>query len=161
MTELETAADDYPSLGPPLDFLRLVWAVDHSLQRASVGMQRTIGVTGPQRLVIRIVGRFPGISLGRLARLLGAHPSTTTGLAKRLVRNGLVRTRSDPRDARRVLLGLTAKGRTVELATAGTIEQAVAELLAHQPPEAVMATWTVLESFRELLESRPTDRRSP
>src|SRR5206468_4578402 len=65
-----------PPLGAVLDFMRLLWAVDHALQSASKRMEATFGVTGPQRLVVRIVGRFPGIAAGRVAQILHVHPST-------------------------------------------------------------------------------------
>ncbi len=141
-----------PSLGgETVDFLRLLWAVDHALQKASKRMERTIGVTGPQRHVIRIVGRFPGISVGRLATLLDVHPSTVTGLSKRLVRLGLIRRRVDPHDARRLTLGLTPKGRAIEAKTAGTIEAALGTLLATTNSAKVGAAREVLESLREIL----------
>ena len=57
-------------LGAVLDFMRLLWAVDHALQSASKRMESSFGLTGPQRLVVRIVGRFPGIAAGRIGRRL-------------------------------------------------------------------------------------------
>ena len=119
-----------PALGSVLDFMRLIWAVDHGLLRASRRMEASFGVTGPQRLVIRIVGRFPGIPAGHLARLLHIHPSTLTGIVARLERQGLLRRRSDPRDGRRWLLGLTDRGRVVDAAREGTAEAAVSSALA-------------------------------
>src|SRR5207249_10394609 len=97
-------ADDQrePPLGAVLDFLRLLWAVDHALQSASKRMESNFGMTGPQRLVMRIVGRFPGIAAGRVAEILHVHPSTLTGLLKRLESRGLLQRRTDPGDARRV-----------------------------------------------------------
>lgn len=143
-----------------VEFLRLLWAVDHDLQQKSIQMQRTIGVTGPQRLVIRIVGRFPGISPGRLAGLLGAHPSTATGLSQRLVRLGLLRARSDPRDARRIQLGLTPRGRAVEVASAGTIEEAVDRLLATTRPAQMAAARAVLDRLQAILRGETTEVRT-
>src|ERR1700760_1858990 len=90
-----------PPLGAVLDFMRLLWAVDHALQSASKRMEATFGVTGPQRLVVRIVGRFPGIAAGRVAEILHVHPSTLTSILKRLETRGMLQRRSDPRDARR------------------------------------------------------------
>src|SRR2546423_15613008 len=52
-------------LGPVLEFMKQLWAVDHGLQSASKRMEASFGITGPQRLVVRIVGRFPGIAAGR------------------------------------------------------------------------------------------------
>src|SRR2546430_1703441 len=76
---------DETQLGPVLDFMRLLWSVDHSLQSVSKRMEGTLGVTGPQRVVIRMVGQFPSISAGDVAALLHIHPSTLTGVLKRLV----------------------------------------------------------------------------
>ena len=90
-----------PSLGPELEFLRLLWQVDHALQRRSKRMAKELGLTGPQRLVVRIVGRFPGLPAGELAELLHVHPSTLTGILARLERGGWIARRADPRDRRR------------------------------------------------------------
>src|SRR5438046_6523104 len=100
--ELEELDDGRgPPLGAVLDFMRLLSAVDHALQSASKRMESTFGLTGPQRLVVRIVGRFPGIAAGRIATILHVHPSTLTGVLKRLEARGVLQRRPDPRDARR------------------------------------------------------------
>src|SRR5207245_5684159 len=114
-----------PPLGAVLDFLRLLWAVDHALQSASKRMESNFGMTGPQRLVMRIVGRFPGIAAGRVAEILHVHPSTLTGILKRLESRGLLQRRTDPRDARRALFMLTPKGRKLATGRTGSVEQAV------------------------------------
>src|SRR5205814_10660337 len=92
-------ADDQrePPLGAVLDFMRLLWAVDHALQSASKRMESSFGLTGPQRLVVRIVGRFPGIAAGRIADILHVHPSTLTGVLKRLESRAVLQRRPDPR----------------------------------------------------------------
>src|SRR2546428_6839463 len=111
-----------PPLGGVLDFMRLLWAVDHALQSASKRMESAFGMTGPQRLVVRIVGRFPGIAAGRVAEILHVHPSTLTGVLKRLEARGILQRKPDPRDARRALFLLTRQGRkrrTVQTRTDG------------------------------------------
>src|SRR3954469_22948255 len=77
------------SLGDVLEFMRVLWALDHALQSASKSMAARLGVTGPQRLVVRMVGRYPDISAGALARLLHVLPSTLTGVLQRLVARDL------------------------------------------------------------------------
>jgi DNA-binding MarR family transcriptional regulator len=151
-----------PPLGEVLDFMRLIWAVDHALQRTSKQMERTIGVTGPQRLALRIVGRFPGISAGDLARLLHVHPSTLTGVLARLEQHGSIRRRADPRDRRRTLLGLTGRGRRFDVATEGTIEAAVTRALADISPRKFQAAREVLLAITESLEGSAAERgRAP
>ena len=137
-----------PPLGAVLDFMRLLWALDHALQSASKRMESTFGMTGPQRLVVRIVGRFPGIAAGRMAEILHVHPSTLTGVLKRLEGRGILQRRPDPRDARRALFMLTAKGRKHDTARTGTVEQAVRRVLA-KDPEKVTAAQEVLASLSE------------
>jgi DNA-binding MarR family transcriptional regulator len=110
--------------------MRLIWAVDHGLQKTSKRMKSVIGVTGPQRLVVRIVGRFPGIPAGQIAELLHVHPSTLTGILKRLERQGLIRRRPDAKDRRRAFLGITAKGRRIDAAGPGTVEAAVERVIS-------------------------------
>jgi DNA-binding MarR family transcriptional regulator len=116
-------------VGDAIDFLRLIWAVDHALQRRSKAMATTLGITGPQRLVIRIIGRFPSIHAKQLADILHLHPSSLTAVLKRLERRHLVRRWPDERDRRRWLLGLTRQGQALNRETPGTIEAAVQRML--------------------------------
>ena len=55
-----------------LEFIRLMWSVDHELQRVSRRMVGRIGLTAPQRLAVRFIGRNDGLTLGTLAGLLQA-----------------------------------------------------------------------------------------
>ena len=143
---------DGPPLGAVLDFMRLLWSVDHALQSSSKRMESTYGITGPQRLVVRIVGRFPGIAAGRVAEILRVHPSTLTGILKRLETRGILQRKSDPRDARRALFGLTTKGRKLDTLKAGTVEQAVRRVLA-KDPEKVAASQEILAALTEELDT--------
>ena len=131
-------------LGPAVEFLRLLWAVDHGLQSSSKRMAQSLGVTGPQRLVIRIVGRMPGISPGDLAEILHVHPSTLTGVLTRLGDHGLLIRRGDTRDRRRMLLTLTERGKAVNRSTAGTVEAGVRRMLSAMSAADLAAAERVL-----------------
>ncbi len=119
-----------PPLGRTLEFLRLIWSVDHRLHRVSKRMQSRLGITGPQRLALRILGRVPGVTAGQLAEILHLHPSTLTGILARLEERGLVTRRTSAYDRRRVSLELTERGREIEKQSAGTVENAVERTLA-------------------------------
>ena len=99
-----------PVLPNVLQFMQLLWAVDHGLQRTSKGMLRRLGVTGPQPLALRLIGQFPSISAGDLAALLHVHPSTLTGILARLLEQRLILRAVDTRDARRSVLRLSRRG---------------------------------------------------
>lgn len=142
-----------PSLGEVLDFMRLIWALDHALQQTSKRMMGAIGVTGPQRLVIRIVTRFPGIPAGQIAQLLHVHPSTLTGVLKRLEKQGLIHRRPDPKDGRRAFLGVTEKGKRIDAAGAGTVEAAVERLLARTSRSKLEGARAVLAELALVLSA--------
>jgi len=124
--------------------MRLLWAVAHGLARTSRRMTRTLGVTGPQRLVLRVVGLLPGASPGDLASIMHVHPSTLTGVLKRLVDQGLLVRGDDPRDGRRAVLRLTARGRRANVAEKGTVEAAIGRALAQVSARDRAATRRVL-----------------
>ncbi len=151
-------ADPPPALGRVLDFMRLLWAVDHGLTRVSKRMQRTLGVTGPQRLVVRIVGRRPGISAGALAETLHVHPSTLTGVLRRLVERGALDRTRDPGDARRALFRLTRRGRELDAVRAGTVEGLVRSAMASISEQDLATAARVLGRLARALTE---ERRAP
>jgi len=147
-------------LGQELDFLRELWALDHALQKRSKRMETTIGVTGPQRLALRLVSRFPGLPAGRLARLLHLHPSTVTGIVKRLVDRGLLSRSSDAPDRRRSLLRITPAGMQLLALPHATIESSVKAALAGLSARQTDAALKALSRIAVSLETLdPIDRR--
>jgi DNA-binding MarR family transcriptional regulator len=127
-----------------LQFLQILWTTNQALELASKRMALDLGVTGPQRFVIRLIGRFPGLSAGALAKTLRTDPSTLTGVLQRLEAGRLIRRARDPQDGRRVLLSLTARGRSVDRLNSGTIENAVKLALRDVSPRDVGCTARVM-----------------
>lgn len=139
--------------GAALDFMSALWALDHALRSRSKWMSREVGVTGPQRLVLRLAGRTPGISAGELAEALHLHPSTLTGVLVRLQKRRLLVRRRDPRDARRAVLHLTERGRSVDKMRAGTVEAAVLRVLSTMSAGDVASARRVLAGVVRELET--------
>jgi DNA-binding MarR family transcriptional regulator len=134
-----------------LDFLQCLWRTSHALERRSRRMEKAVGVTAPQRLVLRVLGRFPGLTAGQLARALHVDPGTLSASLRRLEARGLIARRRDPVDTRRVTLGLTREGRALDVPHPGTVEAAADALLASTPAQDLAATVRVLERFSALL----------
>ena len=139
-----------------LEFLRLMWAVDHELHRVSKRMIGRLGLTAPQRLAVRFVGREPGLAPGRLAELLHLDPGTVTGIVKRLETSGLVTRVRSGGDTRRMQLTLTSKGRTLNRRRKGTVEAAVRRTLDGMPTADLRSASRVLQRLASNLaaESR-------
>ena len=135
-----------------LQFMQLLWAVVHGVEKTSKRMNAEIGVTGPQRLVLRVVGLSPGVSAGDVAAVLHVHPSTLTGILQRLIAQRLLARGRDRRDSRRAVLRLTARGARVNADSAGTVEAAVATALAGCAPRDRAAARRVLERLSACLE---------
>jgi DNA-binding MarR family transcriptional regulator len=144
-----TELSDLPDV---LQFMQLLWAVVHGLERTSKRMTGEIGVTGPQRLVLRVVGLFPGLSAGDLAEVLHVHPSTLTGVLQRLVAQRLLERADDPHDRRRAILRLTARGARANAVRRGTVEAAIAGALDGVSDRDRAATRRVLERLAGHLE---------
>jgi DNA-binding MarR family transcriptional regulator len=136
-----------------LQFMQLLWALAHRLQKRSKRMNAELGVTGPQRLVLRVVGLVPGASAGMLASVLHVHPSTLTGVVQRLTRQGLLRRSAHQTDRRRSALYLTPRGQRVNANEQGTVEAAVAAALGQVTRRDAIATERVLAIITKSLDN--------
>lgn len=140
-----------PKLDPALEFLQRLWALNHALERLSNRMEKRLGVTAQQRLLIRCVGASPGITPGQLATLLHLDPGTISASVARLEKRKLVVRRRDPEDSRRVTIALTKAGRALDVPTPGTVQAAVERLLDGASRAETKAVRSVLERFTALL----------
>jgi DNA-binding MarR family transcriptional regulator len=155
-SEADGDAPALPKLTKALELLRNLWAVDHELQVTSKRMSRELGVTGPQRLVVRMVGVSPGISAGNLARVLHMHKSTLTGILRRLEQLRMVTRHADPGDARRALFFLTPAGRRIDSQRTGTVEAAAVRVLGKLSGDDIEAAKRLLAALQS--ELARTDR---
>ena len=133
-----------PELDSTLDFMRLLWTIENCLQSTSKRMSSSLGITGPQRLALRIVARFPGISPKEVAELLRLHPSTITGVLQRLVEKGLLARERSAKDGRRAHLRVRPGAARFTRGSKGTVEAAVARALRRLPATSVRRARDVL-----------------
>ena len=154
VTTRASRSDEGGELPDVLQFMQLLWAVAHGLEKTSKWMAGELGVTGPQRLVLRIVSLFPGVSAGQVAVILHVHPSTLTGVLRRLIDLRLLRRVRDSRDRRRALFHLTASGAGAIAARGGTVEAAIASTLGSVSASDRAATKRVLRRLARDLDKR-------
>jgi DNA-binding MarR family transcriptional regulator len=137
--------------------MRVLLHVSHGIERVSLRMEAALGVTAQQRLVVRVVGRHPGITPGRLAEHLHLDPGTISALVRRLEGKGLIRRAPDPRDGRRIALGLTESGRALDRPQPGTVEEIFDQLVEAEEPETVHQVQALLTKLAARLEGAATD----
>jgi DNA-binding MarR family transcriptional regulator len=146
-------SDDKYSLDATLDFMRLLWSIEHSLQSTSKMMASNLGITGPQRLVLKVVARYPGISAKEVAHIVRLHPSTITGILQRLAGKGLLLRAQDPVDTRRVRLRVQPAARRFTQSAKGTVESAVERALRRVSKTQLAAARDVLAAIASSLEA--------
>jgi DNA-binding MarR family transcriptional regulator len=118
-------------------------------------MRARLGVTGPQRLALRIITQVPGISSSGLAEVLQLHPSTLTGVLARLEARRLIVRRVNRHDRREGLLRVTPSGRALGRQMRGSIELAVDRVLRAARPGHVAAARRLLGSLVDEIERMP------
>jgi DNA-binding MarR family transcriptional regulator len=134
-----------------LEFMQVLWRLAHGLERASKRLAAQTGVTAPQRFVLRLIGLYPGISATELAALLHVHPSTVTGVLRRLERHALIARRPAAADRRRAVLTLTAPGRRINRLRSGTAEAGVAIALRQLNDRERACTRRALDAIADAL----------
>lgn len=137
--------------GETLQFMQKLWDLTHAMNVRSKRMGRLLGVTGPQRLVIRVLGQTPEMAANDISRTLGIHPSTLTGILARLERQGAIERKVDRNDRRRVRFRLTARGQRIDLERKGTVEAAVRRALGRASGSAVDIAAKLLDTLTEEL----------
>ena len=133
--EPESGKEKRYDLSEGLLVLRDLWALGHAMERTSRRMHDAIGITAPQRMMIRILGRQPGVSAGQLARLLHVDAGTVSAALARLEGRGLLERKRDPRDNRRVLVRLTRAGKKLDIPRDDSLEAAIARALDRSTSE--------------------------
>ena len=127
-----------------LELMQRLWDLTHALNVRSKKMSRDLGVTGPQRIVIRMIGLMPGCTATDIAATLNMHPSTLTGILARLARDKLVAREVSTEDRRRSHLELTPKGQRIDKERKGTAEAAIRRALTRADDGVVEATRRML-----------------
>ena len=152
-TRSKTSARPPLELDDTLSFMRTLWGLHHEMRLGSKRMHTRFGLTGPQRLVVRIIGHLPGASAGSVSAALNLHPSTLTEILKELEKRGLVKRAADVADRRRAILQLTPKGRRIDRLQNGTVEASVREAMRSIPRRKIQITEEVLTALARQLAS--------
>jgi DNA-binding MarR family transcriptional regulator len=138
-------------IGETLEFMQRIWGLVHALDVRSKRMAKTLGVTGPQRFVVRVIGQRPDQTASEIAEMLGMHPSTLTGILARLEARGAITRVVDADDRRRARFTLTAIGKQLDREKKGTVEAAVRRALAKTDAAGIARTEEMLARIVEEL----------
>jgi len=161
--------DDFIARQGPAFLAHLLRRLSDELVQGAALWYPTMGVIAPPRTISTLIALDDQGPLGvtEIARLLRqAHPLVITWI-RELTSLSFVTTRSDPKDGRRSLIALTAKGRAevrrVRAALVG-MEQASVRLLDQGGDGVLAALWRMEGAcrdtpFAELLQRSPGQTR--
>lgn len=107
---------DRPSVPLPLDdqLCYAIYSAGMAIQRLYKPLLDELGLTYPQYLVLNVLWREEGRTVGGIADQLALESSTLTPLLKRLEAAGLVRRTRNPDNERQVVIELTENGRALQ-----------------------------------------------
>ena len=112
MMARKSAGDPPLLLGNQLCFA--VYSTAHAFNRFYKPLLDRLGLTYPQYLVMLVLWEEDGLPVKQIGERLALDSGTLTPLLKRLEALGLVQRLRDTADERRVLLQLTAAGRSLK-----------------------------------------------
>ena len=111
-----------------------VYSAGMAIQRAYKPLLDGLGLTYPQYLVLNVLWREDGRTVGGIAEQLVLESSTLTPLLKRLEAAGLVRRTRNPDNERQVVVELTGRGRDLR-ARAGCLGEALLAASGQSPAQ--------------------------
>lgn len=111
-----------------------IYSAGMAIQRAYKPMLDELGLTYSQYLVLNVLWREDGQTVGAIAEQLALESSTVTPLLKRLEAAQLVRRTRNPQNERQVVVALTDQGRALR-ARAGCLAKALLDASGQSPAE--------------------------
>jgi DNA-binding MarR family transcriptional regulator len=138
----ERPADHEAELRLWLRLLTCTTLIESEVRRR---LRDAFDVTLPRFDLMAQLDKAPnGMTLGELSQRMMVSNGNVTGLAERLVEQGLLDRRASPTDRRAQLVSLTAEGRRVFRAMARTHEDWIADIFAGLAPDDIEALMQLL-----------------
>ena len=124
------------AVAPSRDVLDSLRRIVQVLRESSRRAERQLGVSGAQLFVLEKLDEAPCQSLNELAARTHTHQSSVSTVVARLVARRLVARQRSARDARRLELVLTARGRRMAADTPGAAQNHLIRTIENLPPRA-------------------------
>lgn len=117
------------------------------------GLVRPHGLTGPQFLVLLMIGNNQGLTQAELVRLIESDPNTVSAMVRRLAERGLVIRSPHPDDKRAMQVRLTDEGERLARVGLKDMNRLSRHLARTMPPthaDTIKAWMTSLVALEEV-----------
>ena len=155
----ERPADHESELRLWLRLLTCTTLIEGEIRRR---LRDSFDVTLPRFDLLAQLDKAPnGMTLGELSQRMMVSNGNVTGLAERLVEQGLLDRRPSPTDRRAQIVSLTAEGRRVFRSMARTHEDWIAEIFAGLSADETDTLMNLLAKTKASARKAVTDREAP
>lgn len=137
--------------------LRSIRRIMRAIGLHSRDIHSSLSVTLPQLLCLHALAEQDGLTLQALSRAVNLSNSTVNGITDRLEAKQLITRIRDPRDRRRVVLGLTSAGRERAAAAPSPLQARFAGALRRLPDSEQAAMARALDRVVVLMEAQHLD----
>jgi DNA-binding MarR family transcriptional regulator len=139
------------------DILRSLRRITRAIDLHSKQLMAACGLTGPQLVCLRTIGRETPLSLGQLARAVSLSQATVTGIVDRLVDRGLVRRRRVQSDRRSVSISITDAGSELIASAPSPLQERFSSRLAALSEEDRAALSAALDRVVQMMDGSQID----
>jgi len=137
-------------VGEVVQILRRLFRAIHEYSKAIL---RRSGLSGPQVWALTLLEAHPGLSARGLASRMFVHPSTVTGIIKRLETKGAISRSVDKADRRGVQLHVTRQGLRILKRTPPPVQVGLTRALESLPQRRLRDLRTSLERIARETEA--------
>lgn len=113
--------------------LQSLRAIVRDLRRASISYERQFGLSAAQLFVLQVLRSQPGMSLSEVSERTATDQSSVSVVVRKLEEKGLVQKRTSSKDARRLELSLTARGKRLSEKTPPAVQDLLIQSIASLP----------------------------
>lgn len=143
-------------MAAPSDFSARFMRVSRLFKSETERRLRKHGVHAGQEFVLACLWEEDGLAPGELARRIGVEAGTVTRALRRMTASGLVRRDRDDRDARRVRVWLTERGKALRTVVPDVTRRIEADAVARLSTRELATLVALLERVHDALtEARP------
>jgi DNA-binding MarR family transcriptional regulator len=139
------------------DILRSLRRITRAIDLHSKQLMAHCGLTGPQLVCLRTIGREDQLPLGQLARAVSLSQATVTGIVDRLVDRGLVKRRRVQSDRRSISISVTDAGRELILSAPSPLQERFSSRLAALSEEDRRALSEALDRVVQMMDGTEID----
>lgn len=139
------------------DILRSLRRITRAIDLHSKALMGTFGLTGPQLVCLRAIGRSERLTPSELARSISLSQGTITGIVGRLAARQLVRRERTHKDRRSVYVRITQAGRDLIAAAPSPLQERFSVRLASLPTTDQETVRSVLARVVAMMDGEDID----